>query len=53
MQELKKIQEKIGRKLVCGSSTVEGVAVRWDLGWRKLEERRKAKKKSYLGGICR
>ena len=40
----KKIQENIGRKLVGGSSTVAGVAVRGDLGWRKLEERMEEKK---------
>ena len=39
-ENLKKIQENIGRKLVGGSSTVAGVVVRGNLGWRKLEERR-------------
>ena len=41
-KNLEKIQEKIGRKLG-GSSTVAGAAVRGDLGWRKLEERREEK----------
>ena len=43
MQELENIQEILG-KLVGGSSTVAGGAVRGDLGWRKLEERREEKK---------
>ena len=30
----KKIQENIGRKLLGGSSTVAGVTVRGDLGWK-------------------
>ena len=41
---LKKNQENIDKKLVGGSSIIAGVAVRRDLGWRKLEERRKEKK---------
>ena len=41
---LEKIQENFGRKLVGGSSTVAGFAVRGDLGWRKQEERREEKK---------
>ena len=47
---LEKIQENIGRKLVGGSSTVAGVAVRGNMGWRKLEERREEEK---LDGVCR
>ena len=47
----KKIQENIDRKLVDGSCTVAGIAVRGDLGWRKLEEIRK--KRNYLDGGCR
>ena len=40
MQELgKKNQENNGRKLVDGSSTIVGVAVRGNMG-RKLEEKR-------------
>ena len=48
----KNIQENNGRKLVVVSSTVAGVAVRGDLGWRKLEERTE-ENKSYLDGGCR
>ena len=51
-KNLEKIQENIGRKLMGGSSTVAGVVVRGDLGWRKLEERRK-KRNYYLDGGCR
>ena len=47
-KNLEKIQENNGRKLVGGSSTVAGAAVRGDLGWRKLKERREEKK-----GGCR
>ena len=36
-KNLEKIQEKIGRKLVGGSSTVVGAAVGGNLGRRKLE----------------
>ena len=43
-KNLEKIQENTGRKLVGGSSTVAGGAVRGNLGWRKLEERREEKK---------
>ena len=46
----KKFKGNIGRKLVGGSSTVTGVTVRGELGWRKLEKR-KGKKK--LDGGCR
>ena len=51
---LEKIQDNIGRKLVGRSSTVagvaaRGVAARGDLGWRKLEERSKGKKKRLFG----
>ena len=41
---LKKNQENIGRKLVGGSSIIAGVAVKGDLEWKKLEERREEKK---------
>ena len=37
-------ERNIGRKLVGGSSTVAGIAVKGDLGWRKLEERREENK---------
>ena len=43
-KNLEKIHENIGRKLVGGSSTVAEVAVRGDLGCRKLEERKEGKK---------
>ena len=43
-KKLEKNQDNIGRKLVGGNSTVAGVAVRGDLGWRNLEERREEKK---------
>ena len=39
-KNLENIQENIGRKQLGGTSTVAWVAVREDLGWRKLEERR-------------
>ena len=35
-----------------GSSTIAGVAVRGDLGWRKLKEIRE-EKKLYLDGGCK
>ena len=35
------------RKLIGGSSTAAMAAVRGDLGWRKLEERREEKKVLY------
>ena len=35
---------KMGRRLLGPSSTVAGVAVQGDLGWRKLEERREEMK---------
>ena len=44
MQELEKNFKNIGWKLVGGSSTVAEVAIRGDLGWGKLEERREEKK---------
>ena len=41
MQELgKKNQENIGRKLVGGSSTLAGVAVRGDLGCKREGKKR-------------
>ena len=39
-KKLEKNDENIGRKLVDGSSIVAGVAVRRDLGLRKLEVKR-------------
>ena len=48
---LEKIQENIGRKLVGGSSTVSGVAVRT---WAGRSWRREGKKRNYyLDGGCR
>ena len=51
-KNLENIQEKIGRNLLSGSSTVAGGGVIGDLGLRKLEERRE-EKKLYLNGGCR
>ena len=39
--KLESSQIKIGRSLLEASNTVAGVAMQGDLGWRKLEERRK------------
>ena len=51
MQELGKNSRNIGRKLVCGSSTrtIARIAVRGNLDWRKLVERR-MKRNYYLAG---
>ena len=46
-KKLEAVQDKVGRRLLGASRTVAGVAVRGDLGWRKLEERREAKKLLY------
>ena len=35
---------RVGRRLLGASNIVAGVAVQGDLGWRKLEERRKERK---------
>ena len=51
MQELENNSRNIGRKLVCGSSThtIARIAVRGNLDWRKLAERR-MKRNYYLAG---
>ena len=46
-RKLEAVQERIGRRLLGASRTVAGAAVRGDLGWRKLEERRKERKPLY------
>ena len=46
-KKLEAVQDKVGRRLLGASRTVAGAAVRGDLGWRKLEERREAKKLLY------
>ena len=43
-KKLEAVQDRAGRKLLGASNTVSGVAVRGDLGWRRLEERREEKK---------
>ncbi len=46
-KKMEAVQERIGRRLLGASRTVAGAAVRGDLGWRKLEERREEKKLLY------
>ena len=46
-RKLEAVQERIGRRLLGASRTVAGAAVRGDLGWRKLEERREERKLLY------
>ena len=46
-KRLEAVQERVGRKLLGASRSVAGVAVRGDLGWKKLEERREEKKVLY------
>ena len=46
-RKLEAVQERVGRKLLGASRTVAGAAIRGDLGWRKLEERREEKKVLY------
>ena len=43
-RNLEAVQEKVGKRLLGASRSVPGAAVRGDLGWRKLEERREGKK---------
>jgi len=43
-KRLEVVQERVGRKLLRASRSVAGVAMRGDLGWKKLEERREQKK---------
>ena len=42
-RNLEAVQEKVGKWLLGASRSVPGAAVRGDLGWRKLEERREGK----------
>ena len=44
---LEAVQDRVGRKLLGASRSVAGVAVRGDLEWKKLEERREEKKVLY------
>ena len=46
-RNLEAVQEKVGKQLLGASRSVPGAAVRGDLGWRKLEERREGKKLMY------
>ena len=43
-RNLEAVQEKLGKRLLGASRSVPGAAVRGDLGWRKLEERKEGKK---------
>ena len=42
-RKLEAVQERVGRKLLGASRTVAGAAIRGDLGWKRLEERREEK----------
>ena len=46
-RKLEAVQERVGRKLLGASRTVAGAAIREDLGWKRLEERREEKKVLY------
>ena len=46
-RNLEAVQDKVGKRLLGASRSVAGAAVRDDLGWRKLEERREVKKLMY------
>ena len=46
-RKLEVAQDRVGRRLLGGSRSVAGVAVRGDLGWWALEERRDLKKLFY------
>ena len=46
-RKLEAVQERVGRKLLGASRTVAGAAIRGDLGWKRLEERREEKKVLY------
>ena len=46
-KKLDLVQERIGRRLLGCSATVAGVAVRGELGWWSLGERRERKKLVY------
>ena len=46
-KRLEAVQDRVGRRLLGASRSVAGVAVRGDLGWKKLEERREEKKMLY------
>ena len=46
-KRLEAVQHRVGRKLLGASRSVAGVAVRGNLRWKKLEERREEKKVLY------
>ena len=46
-RRLEAVQERIGRRLLGAGRTVAGAAVRGDLGWRKLDQRREERKLLY------
>lgn len=46
-KRLEAVQDRLGRKLLGASRTVAGEAIRGEMGWRKLEERREEKKMLY------
>ena len=46
-RNLEAVKEKVGKRLLGASRSAPGVAVRGDLGWRKLEEKREGKKLMY------
>ena len=46
-ERLEAVQDRLGRRLLGASTTVAGEAVRGEMGWRKLEERREEKKMLY------
>ena len=46
-KRLEAVQDGVGRKLLGASRSVAEVAVRGDLGWKKIEERREEKKVLY------
>lgn len=46
-RKLEAVQERVGRRLLGGSRSVAGIAVRGELGWWSLEERREEKKLLY------
>ena len=42
-KRLEAVQDRLGRKLLEAGRTVAGEAIRGEMGWRKLEERREEK----------
>ena len=46
-KRLEAVQDRLGRRLLGASRTVAGEAIRGEMGWRKLEERREEKKMLY------